>query len=105
MAHNLLTGLPSALAEEQLDVLLQRPGLTLERIVSTGQATAPGEWLAQDQAEWVLLLAGSAGLTLEGEASLELRPGDWLLIPAGRRHRVDWTSSEEPTVWLALHLS
>ena len=25
------------------------------------------------------------------------------LIPAHRRHRVEWTDPEAPTVWLALH--
>jgi cupin 2 domain-containing protein len=32
-----------------------------------------------------------------------MRPGDWLVIPARRRHRVEWTDPERPTVWLALH--
>jgi cupin 2 domain-containing protein len=32
-----------------------------------------------------------------------LRPGDYLLIPAYRRHRVEWTDPTQPTVWLALH--
>jgi hypothetical protein len=51
-----------------------------------GHATAPGQWYDQDRAEWVLLLAGSAGLVFEGETEpLPLEPGsyeppseDWL---------------------------
>jgi cupin 2 domain-containing protein len=105
MTSNLLSHLPAHLAEERFDLLLARPGARLERIVSTGQATPEGQWLSQDHEEWVLLLDGAAGLTLEGEAALTLGPGDWLLIPAGRRHRVDWTRPDEPTVWLALHLT
>ncbi len=44
-----------------------------------------------------------AGLELEGGEVREMRPGDYVEIPAHRRHRVAWTSSEEPTVWLAVH--
>jgi cupin 2 domain-containing protein len=52
----------------------------------------------------VLVLAGAAGLVFEGEAEPRvLRPGDYLLIPAHRRHRVAWTDPEQPTVWLAVH--
>jgi cupin 2 domain-containing protein len=88
-------------AAERFENLLTRPGVRIERIVSSGQSTPPGEWMDQAWDEWVLLVAGRAGLTLEGEAPAILEPGDHLLIPAHRRHRVDWT--ETPTVWLAVH--
>ncbi|MGZ3275170.1 MAG: cupin domain-containing protein [Caulobacteraceae bacterium] len=100
---NLLLGLPtSPEAAERLEDLLARPGVRIERIVSSGQSTPPGEWMDQAWDEWVLLVSGRAGLTLEGGEPLALSPGDWLLIPARRRHRVDFT--ETPTVWLAVHL-
>lgn len=104
-AGNLFAALPrSAAAEEEFSVLLETPGLTLERIVSTGQASPPGHWYSQDRAEWVLLLRGSAGLEFEGEPVPRiLRPGDWVHIPALARHRVAWTDPDGPTVWLALH--
>ena len=52
------------------------------------------------------LLSGGAGLRFEDEAEPRvLSPGDYLLIPAHRRHRVEWTDPETPTVWLALHYS
>jgi len=99
---NLLDGLPTgALGAERFEDLISRPGLRLERIVSTGQSSPPGEWMDQARDEWVLLVAGGAGLTLEGDPPLTLTPGDHLLIPAHRRHRVEWT--ETPTVWLAVH--
>lgn len=76
----------------------------LQRIVSHGQATPPGEWYDQAEDEWVALLAGSAGLRIEGlPTPLELKPGDHLRLPAGLRHRVEWTSADPPAVWLALH--
>ena len=104
MIGNLLTDLPADLEEEQFCTLLQRPGVRLERIVSFGHATPPGEWLSQTHDEWVLLTKGAATLTLEGEAPTALRAGDHVLIPAGRRHRVDWSEPKAPTVWLALHV-
>lgn len=85
--------------------LLALPGARVERIVSLGQATPADEWLRQDWTEWVALLGGSAGLRIEGEAATrELRPGDWITLPAGLRHRVEWTDAREPTIWLAVHI-
>ena len=101
---NLYADLPDRLAEEDISTLLETGPCRLERIVSTGQATPPGQWYDQAKAEWVVLLQGSAGLLIEGEsAPRRLGPGDWLLLPAHRRHRVEWTDPDRPTVWLALH--
>jgi cupin 2 domain-containing protein len=101
---NLLASLPRGLAAEQTVELLAGDNVRIARIVSTGQASPPGFWYDQDWAEWVLVVAGSAGLLIEGEAEPRvLRPGDYLLIPAHRRHRVAWTDAECPTVWLAVH--
>lgn len=87
-----------------METLIQTGSLRLERIVSTGQATPPGEWFDQDRDEWVALLSGSAGLLFEGEDRARiLRPGDYVLIPARVRHRVEWTEQGAETVWLALH--
>ncbi|MBI2309206.1 MAG: cupin [Rhodocyclales bacterium] len=106
-SQNLYAGLPShPEAGERLDALLARPGLRIERIVSTGQASPPGFWYDQNEAEWVLLLQGAAGLRFADEpAAQALRPGDWLYIAAHRRHRVEWTAAGEATVWLAVHFA
>ncbi|MDH3234101.1 MAG: cupin domain-containing protein [Alphaproteobacteria bacterium] len=101
---NLFQDLPERLDEEAMETLLSRAGMRLERIVSTGQTTAEGEWYDQSDWEWVVLLTGSAGLRFEGEAEVRaLAPGDFVHIPAHKRHRVEWTAADEPTVWLALH--
>jgi cupin 2 domain-containing protein len=102
---NLFANLTPPTPDERFETLLERNGLTLERIVSHGQATPEGEWYDQPRTEWVVLLKGAAGLRFEDEADIrQLRPGDYLLIPAHARHRVEWTSESEPTVWLALHV-
>ena len=103
-AGHLLAGIPSSAAAEVFEPLVQSDGLRLERIISTGQVTPVGDWLVQDWDEWVVLLAGEARLLIEGEAvARKLRPDDWINIPTGVRHRVEWTSKDPPAVWLALH--
>jgi cupin 2 domain-containing protein len=104
IASNLLASVPRELPEEEITGLLSAPNIRIERIVSTGHATAPDEWYDQNRAEWVLLLAGSAGLVFEGEAEpLRLEPGSYVHIPAHARHRVAWTDRSVPTIWLAIH--
>lgn len=105
MAGNLFAGLPVAKeAAELLETLLTRPGLRIERIVSSGQASPAGFWYEQADAEWVVLLSGEALLRFEDEAEARrMHIGDWLYIEPRRRHRVDWTAAATPTVWLAVH--
>lgn len=104
MLDNLYSDLPETLPEEQFLELLNRPGLRIERIVSTGQASPPGFWYEQSQAEWVLLLAGAAQLRFADEAApRRLEAGDFVDIAARRRHRVEWTDPDQATVWLAVH--
>lgn len=100
---NLLSGLPDARAGEAVDLLLCRPNLRIERIVSLGQASPPGFWYDQEEGEWILLLTGAAVLRFTDEAEpRRLGPGDWLDIAPHRRHRIDWTDPVAPTVWLVI---
>ena len=90
--------------DEEFVTLLATSHLTIERIVSTGQETPPGEWLEQDRAEWVILLQGSAALRFADEAApRRLAVGDYIQIPAQCRHRVEGTDAQNPTIWLAIH--
>jgi cupin 2 domain-containing protein len=101
---NLFDHIPNNLPEELVEVLLDAPTIRIERIVSGGHASPEGFWYDQEQDEWVLLLRGAARLRFEGdEEPVEMRPGDFVNIPAHRRHRVEWTTPDEPTVWLAAH--
>jgi len=104
MLANVFDALPGPGAGEAFDVLLARPGIRIERIVSRAHASAPGYWYDQPQSEWVMLVAGAAQLRFEDEAApRSLNPGDCLDIAAHRRHRVEWTHPDEPTVWIAVH--
>jgi cupin 2 domain-containing protein len=103
---NLLSPLSDADTAERVDALLTRPGLRIERIVSRGQASPPGFWYDQPEAEWVVVLAGAARLRFQDEAEARvLGPGDCVDIAPHRRHRVDWTDPTVPTVWLAVFYS
>jgi cupin 2 domain-containing protein len=101
---NLFDAIAPERAEEEFRTLLVTRHARLVRIVSTGQSTPPGEWYDQADGEWVMLLSGRAGLRFADELRVrELCPGDYVMIPAHRRHRVEWTAQGQPTVWLALH--
>jgi cupin 2 domain-containing protein len=89
---------------EIFEPLLRRPGILIERIVSHGEVTPPEAPCLQPHDEWVTVISGAARLWLEGGEEQPLGPGDHLLIPAGVRHWVTFTSEREPTVWLAVHL-
>jgi cupin 2 domain-containing protein len=102
---NLFAELPDHADEEMFTEVLSRPGVRIERIVSTGQFTPADKPYRQGHDEWVLLLAGSAGLRIEGEDERSVRPGDHVLIAAHRSHWVTWTAKNEPTIWLAVHFS
>jgi cupin 2 domain-containing protein len=101
---NLFSNIPSERAVEVSESVLDAGNLRIERIVSYGQASPEGFWYDQPQHEWVMLLAGAARLRFESsDEPVELRPGDYVHIPAHARHRVERTSSSGPTIWLAVH--
>ncbi len=100
---NLFTDLPERLPGEFIQTLLHTTNIRIEWIVSHGHASPEGYWYDQTQHEWVVVLAGAARLWFEGEEQpIEMKAGDFRNIPAHKRHRVDWTTPEQPTIWLAV---
>jgi cupin 2 domain-containing protein len=98
---NLLSNLPKNLPEELTTVLLKGDQVRIERIISTGHKSPEGYWYDQSENEWVMVLTGAAKLAFEDRV-VDMLPGDSINIPAHRKHRVEWTSPNEPTVWLAV---
>lgn len=96
---------PSADEPERLDTVLSRPGFRVEQILSTGQATPAGEWYDQSGDEWVLLMEGTATIAFENGIRCPLQKGDWILLPARLKHRVESTSSRPGCIWLAIHVT
>ena len=99
---NLFANLPNGLPEELVETLAEVPHVRVERIVSHGHVSAEGFWYDQNQHEWVCVLKGAAKLRFENY-SIDMRPGDFVNIPAHKKHRVEWTTPDEATVWLAVH--
>jgi cupin 2 domain-containing protein len=101
---NLFGDIPDVLPDELTEVLAESSNVRIERIVSDGQSSPDDFWYDQTQNEWVLLVSGSAVLEFE-ERSVDLKVGDYLLIPAHQKHRVASTSLTEKTIWLAVFFS
>jgi len=101
---NLYSDLPSPEKNEIFDVLALSQYVRIERILSKGRTTPAGEWYDQELNEFVILLKGRANVVFEGGYELyDLKPGDYINIPAHTRHRVEWTDDDTVTVWLAVH--
>ncbi len=90
-------------AHEINEALIPDQGILIERIISAGQSSPPGFWYEQERDEWVVLLQGESELLWEEGRKLTLKAGDWVLLPAGERHRVEKTSTDPPCIWLAVH--
>ena len=101
---SLFADIPQLIPEELCQTLLQSPTVRIERILSQGQHSAENTWYDQEQAEWVLLLQGKAKLSFVDAEPVELNPGDYLLLPAHCKHRVDSTASDQVSIWLAVHV-
>ena len=103
---NLFSDIPDDLPDELCEKLLEAGSVRIERIVSSGHASSEGFWYDQEDHEWVVVLQGEARLLFEGDDEpIPMRPGDFVNIPAHRRHRVEWTTPDEPTIWLAVFYS
>ena len=104
VSSNIFTDIPGQLPEELFDCIIKQENVIIERIVSNGHVTPAGQWYDQKRDEWVILLQGQATLLFEkNQRRVKLSPGDYVLIPAHTRHRVEWTLPDFNTVWLAVH--
>lgn len=90
---------PLPLPGELTTILAENETVRIERIVSTGQTT---DWYDQSESEFVLLLQGSATLEFDDGEAVKLIAGDTVAIPPHKRHRVAFTSTLPPCVWLCV---
>lgn len=88
---------------DEFSEILAQGDIRIERIVSTGQITPEDQWYDQEVDEWVALLNGEARILFENSEEITLRKGDYILIKAHEKHRVTYTSTDPPCVWLAIH--
>jgi len=101
---SLFTDIPDHLPAELCQTLLENPSVRIERILSQGQHSPDDFWYDQAQDEWVLLVQGQARLGFFDGKSVEMHAGDYVLIPAHCRHRVEWTQPDAVSIWLAIHV-
>lgn len=87
--------------KELITILAKGEDIRIERIVSEGESSPDHFWYDQDEDELVFLLQGSARLEFESE-EVVMKAGDYLLIPAHKKHRVADTSNKPPAVWLCV---
>ena len=88
------------LPEELTTILAENKNIRIERIISTGQVSK--DWYDQDETEFVVLLEGNAVIEYKDGKVVEMIKGDTLLVKPHEKHRVSYTSSEPPCVWLCV---
>ena len=87
------------LSEELTEILAKSDNIRIKRIISTGHVS---DWYDQDETEFVALLEGNAVIEYENGKTIAMSRGDTLLIAQHERHRVSFTSSDPPCVWLCV---
>lgn len=87
--------------EEIFFEIFKNETIKVEKIVSNGQKSVENFWYEQEKSEFILLLEGFAILEFE-DFEIELKKGDCINIKAKQKHRVKFTSLNEPTIWFAV---
>lgn len=102
---NIYNRLPIDLNNEIIEIIMDSGKCRIERIFSYGHKSPDNFWYDQVENEWVILLKGKAKLKFDDEEILEMGTGDYINIPAHKKHKVVWTSPDEETIWLAVFYS
>lgn len=100
---NIFEDFPERQESEYLELLLSNPAFKMEKIISQGHVSPDNFWYDQNKNEFVLLISGNARISFENNYTIDLKPGDYLIIPAHKKHRVDFTKPGEKTIWLTIH--
>jgi cupin 2 domain-containing protein len=90
--------------KEHVDRLYTNQHTRIKRILSKGHITPSETWYDQTEDEWVVLIQGNASLEFENGNTIHLKPGDYLKIDSGIKHRVSYTSKNPPCIWLAVYM-
>jgi cupin 2 domain-containing protein len=100
---NIFEDIPINLPAEIFEKIIEDRDFLLERIVSDGHSSPPNFWYDQEKNEFVMLICGSAKIIYYDGISFSLSAGDYLIIPAHQKHRVEETDKNQKTIWIALH--
>ncbi len=100
---NFLGDIPLNIQKEVTERIITNDNVRIERIISRGQYSPDNFWYDQEENEWVILIKGRARLSFYDENKIVvLNEGDYLDIPAHKKHRVEWTDPDKETIWLAV---
>ncbi|WP_133407232.1 cupin domain-containing protein [Parashewanella tropica] len=99
---NLFSNIPNSLPEEVFEDLHTSENLRIERILSHGHSSPNEGWYDQTENEWVIVLKGQGVIEFESGEVFTLSEGDFVNIPAGKKHKVVSTNPDKVTVWLAI---
>lgn len=100
---NIFAGLPENMPEEIFESIIESKDFLLEKIISDGHNSPQNFWYDQEKNEFVMLMRGSAKIIYDDGKSFSLSAGEYLIIPAHQKHRVEETDKNQKTIWLALH--
>ncbi len=99
---NFFSNIPDQISQEIIETIFNTDAIRIERIISKGQASPENFWYNQSENEWVIVLEGKAMIKFEDQSIVTLHKGDYLFIPAFKKHRVEWTDPNQLTIWLAI---
>lgn len=98
---NIFSNISEVGDEEQFSLLGKSPNCRIERIVSAGYSSPKEFWYDQENDEFIILIQGEATLEFE-DGMVDMKAGDYLIIPKGRRHRIEKSSFEPACIWLCV---
>lgn len=99
---NIFSNIPDKISNEIIETILNSEYLRVERIISKGQSSPTNFWYNQSENEWVIVLEGKSMIKFDDESIVTLHKGDYLFIPAFKKHRVEWTDPNQITIWLTI---
>lgn len=102
MKKNIFQNIPTSIPEEIFESIVESDFVKIERIISKGQKSPGNFWFDQEKTEWIIVIKGKARLQFENRNIIELSEGDYINIPAHKKHKVDWTDPDNETIWLAV---
>ncbi len=99
---NIFNLIPETLETEIFEEIVTARNIRIERILSQGHSSPESGWYDQDENEWVMVLQGHGRLGFADGSEIDLAAGDYLNIPAHRKHKAICTDPDCVTVWLAV---
>ncbi|TNF01680.1 MAG: cupin domain-containing protein [Gammaproteobacteria bacterium] len=99
---NLFSNIPVITMDELFEDVIVTDFTRIQRIISRGQSSPEGFWYDQPENELIVIMQGRGKLEFDNGEYMTMEVGDYIAIPAHRKHRVAWTDPNIETIWLAV---